>query len=233
MTRRARADVWLRKKTDGRPDSYFYRKLRLRTKDVVEAKRRARLAAAGKWPPSEESAAKVTAAAFAKLGLGHPDAYDPPAPAPPPPPPAAENPASAASSYTPPGPAPDWTAAAAAAGADATPADPVAAPEPPPQISSEQLAELLVTLELAGAEIYTQQTTFPGFVAPEIAPEGRKILAAAYCTMLDYGGAAIALPPWVNGLVIPAITVVVSSMAIVAGFRDQALAQKRAAEGGA
>jgi hypothetical protein len=224
MTRR-RADVWLRKKTDGRPDSYFYRKLRLRTKDVVEAKRRARLAATGKWPPSEERAATVTAAAFA---------YDPPAPAPapPPPPPAAENPAPAASSYTPPGPAPDWTAAAAAAGADASPADPVAAPEPPPQISSEQLAELLVTLELAGAEIYTQQTIFPAFVAPAIAPEGRKILATAYCTMLDYGGAAIALPPWVNGLVIPGITVVVSSMAIVAGFRDEARAQKRAAEGG-
>src|SRR5438270_8172889 len=74
-----RADVWLRRK-NGKPDSWYFRKLRLKTTDATEARRRWRLAQEGKWPPKEEQAAKVSAAAFT---------FDPPAPPASSPPPAA------------------------------------------------------------------------------------------------------------------------------------------------
>jgi hypothetical protein len=216
----ARADVWLRRKNK-RPDSWYYRKVRLRTKDANEARARARLVVVGKWPPrpDEPSAAEVTATAFALPDP--PPAPTPPPPAPTPPPP------------DPPPAAPvtgDWTHAATAAAAESSPQDPV---DPKPQHSNEQLADLLVTAELTLAEVYVQKTVYEGFQAPEIAPAGRAILADAYKQMLDYGGAALALPPWVQGLVAPAVTVVVSTLAIVGGFREQARTQKRTAEGGA
>ena len=215
-----RPDVWLRRK-EGRADSWYFRKLRLRTKDAVEARHRARLSGEGKWPPHEEKAAAVSAAAFS---------FDLPAPAPAPAPASSPAPETA----TPPPPiSGDWTHAATAAAAGAESAAPGDAPEPSPSVSSEALAEMLVSLELKAAEIYVQQKVYEPFVAPAIAAEGRAMLVGAYRSIIEYGGAAMALPPWVNGLVVPALTVVVSSMAIVAGFRDQALAQKQTAEGGA
>jgi hypothetical protein len=217
-----RADVWLRRK-NGRSDSWYYRKLRLRTKDAVEARHRARLAQDGKWPPPHEAAAVVTGAAFQL----------PPAPAPAPPPP--DPPPAPPGAADPPPPEPvqgEWTHAATGAAAEPTPE----AVKVEPEVSSEQLAELLVTIELKVAEVYTARKVYEGFVAPAIAPDGRALLVDAYRSILDYGG-GVALPPWVqrllHQLVVPAVTVVVSSQAIVAGFRDAALEQKRAAEGGA
>lgn len=215
-------DVWLRYKGKGkkrRPDSwYFGSKLRLRTKDAGQARERARLAQEGKWPPSDEKAAAVTAAAFAIA--------DPPpaAPSPSPAPPPAATPVTG-----------DWIHAATAAGAETLPPEDL--PEPEPQISSEQLAELLVTVELAAAEIWTQQKVWEGFMAPAMPADGRAVLVGAYRQILDYGGAALALPPWldklIKGVVLPVGTLAVSTMAIVGGYRDQALKQKRTAEGGA
>ncbi len=220
MAARRAPDVWLRRKggkKNGKPDSWYFRKVRLRTKDAVEARERARLVQLGTWPPPQEAAA-VTAAAFA--------IPEPPPPAPAPPPPA-----------PPPSPAPapppltgDWTHAATGAASEASPDEPI---EAQPQVSSEQLAELLVTGELALAEMYVQRKVYKAFVAPEIAPEGRAMLVKAYRAILDYGGTTLVLPPWVQGVVVPSLTVVISSMAIVAGFRDSALEQKRTAEGGA
>jgi hypothetical protein len=218
------ADIYLRRKPNGKPDSYYFRRARLRTKNANEARDRARLVQEGKWdgkgePPSGKDAAKVTAAAFA---IAPPVPEPPPAPAAPPPEP-------------PPAPAPepvtgDWTHAATGAAAETAP--PAAGPIPE-EPSSEQLAELLVVAELKVIEIYTQQTVYEPFIAPTIAEDGQKILIGAYKQMIDYGGAAIQLPPWVKGLVVPALTVVVSSIAIVGGFRDEALKQKAKAQGGA
>jgi hypothetical protein len=220
MSRR-RADVWLRRK-DGRPDSWYFRRTRLLTKHAGEARERARLVVAGQWPPPDP--ARMTAAAFAI----------PAEPAPPPPPAPSPSPAAAPSPAAPPllltG---EWTHAATGAAAEASaPAD-EPAPPPPPAASNEQLAELLVDAELTLAEIYVQQTVYPGFTALPIAAAGREILAGSYKTMLDYGGAALALPPWVQGLLAPAVTVLVSTLAIVGGWREQARAQKKTAEGGA
>jgi hypothetical protein len=222
-----RPDVWPRYKTDRHGkrhfDSFYFQKLRLKTKDAGQARDRVRLHKAGKWPPKEEAPAAVTAEAFT---------FDPP--------PASSTPPSPPASSAPePSPAPaqpitgDWTAAAAAASAETKDEPDQAPPAELPQISSEQLADLVVSLELKGAEVYIQKKVYEAFVAPTIAPEGRAILTNAYRTIFDYGGAAVSLPPWVHGVVVPALTVVISSMAIVSGFRDAALEQKRSAEGGA
>lgn len=218
---RRRADVWLRRK-GGRADSWYYKRTRLKTKNAVEARERARLVERGQWPPPEP--AQVTAAAFALAPVPAPAPESPPGPPPPPPEPA------------PPAPEPvtgEWTHAAQGAAAESAPAPDGVPPPAPDEPSSEQLAELLVEGELKLAEIYIQQTVYEPFIAPEIAPEnpGRRILVGAYKQMIDYGGAVIQLPPWVKGLVVPALTVVVSSMAIVGGFRDSALRQKASAGG--
>ena len=219
-----RADVWPRKK-NGKLDSWYFRKLRLKTKDADEARRRARLSREGKWPPKEDKAAEVSAQAFT---------FDPPPAAPAPPPPPASSPTDPPPAAPPPISG-EWTKAAAAASAE-TKTDGQAPPPQPEQLSSEQLADLVVSLQLKGTEVYVQQKYFEAFIAPQIAPEGRAILVGAYRQMFEYAGSAIQLPPWVNGLVVPALTVAVSSMAIVAGFREIALEQKQAAartEGGA
>jgi len=218
-------DVWLRYKGKGksrRPDSWYYgSKLRLRTKDAVQARERARLAQEGKWPPpSDEKAGDVTAAAFAIA--------DPPPAAPPPKPEPA--PAPAAIPVT-----GDWIHAASAAGAETMP--PPELPTPEPEVSSEQLAEMLVTLELTILEGYTRSKFYEGFAPPPMPDSGRALLVSSYRSILDYGGAALALPPWldklIKGVVFPGIALVASSKAIAEGYRDEALKQKRQAEGGA
>lgn len=214
-----RPDVWLRRK-NGHPDSWYFRKLRLKTKDADEARQRARLSRAGKWPPKEEQAAKVTAEAFTFDPPPAPPASSPSSPPPDPPP----------ASSPPPQPSPgDWTTAAAAASSEAR-SESAPPPPEPQQYSSEQLADLCVSLQLKATEIYAQQKYYEGFMAPAIAPEGRAMLSSSYRTIFDYAGAAAALPPWVNGLLVPGITVVISSLAIGAGFREIALKQKAEAE---
>ena len=216
MTVAARADVWLRRK-GGRPDSWYYRKLRLLTRNEGEARSRAQLARDGRWPPAEHRAARAAAAAFR-----------------PPPPPAPELQPAPVGAGPPPPPV-DWTGAAAAAGAEGaafTPgADEAAADEAPEpqQISNEQLSLLVVALQSKALELYTRRKVFPGFVAPALAPELVSDLSTAYKAMFDYGGASLLLPPWVNGLVVPGISIAMTTAAMVQAFRDQALQQQAAA----
>lgn len=216
-----RPDVWRRNK-DGKFYSWYFRlngeQINLRTKDANEARARARLARAGQWPPPVEGAARVTAKAFEFS----PEPPLPPSQAPPPSPPAAE-----------PIPEPvtgEWTHAASAAGAETAP--PLDDPPEPPQASSEELANALVEGQIWATGFYVQQKVWPDFVPPQIAPVGKAILVGAYKSMLDYGGNAIKLPPWVAGLVIPGLTVVTASVAMVQGFRELALEQKAKAERG-
>lgn len=215
------ADVWLRFKGSGKgryADSWYYRGRRLLTKDATEARARARLVDKGEWPPPD-GRAPVTAAAVA-FSMPEP----PPAP-PESPPPAADPPPAPAAGPTVTG---EWTHAATGAAAEGT-----APPETPaPEVSNEQLADFLVSLELTIVEIYTRKKIYEGFVAPEIAPAGRAMLAGSYKAILDYGGSQLQLPPWVQGLVVPGIAVVVSSQAIAAGFADAARDQKKKAESG-
>ena len=137
-----------------------------------------------------------------------------------------------------PGPPPEWTGAAAAAGAEgaafvAGGADAAVVDdepdEAPPQISNEQLALLIVALQTKTIEIYTRRKVYPEFVAPGLAPELVADLATSYRSMFDYGGTALQLPPWVNGLVVPGISIVMTTIGMVQAFRDLALIQQKSA----
>jgi hypothetical protein len=157
-----------------------------------------------------------------------------------------EEPATTASvQNAPPLPAPpvappvaDWTQAAAAAGADA------AAPETPEVVDHAaekaaeqaardaenlQLAELLTTVQFWACGMYAAaKAKYPEFVPPEVPPQGRQIVVGAYQQMLAYGGAAIQLPPWVMGLVMPAATVISVAVGVGRGYADLAREQKTA-----
>lgn len=217
-----RADAWLRYKGSGkkrRPDSWYFNGIRLCTKDASQARQRQRDVLAGRWPPPD--AADVTVAAFAIQEPAPASPHPPAAPALDPLPPSHQVAAPLTG---------DWTHAAAAASAPDD--DPAAGPElPEDEIDSEQAAELLVTLELGAVELYVQKKYYAGFVARPIEPEGRALLVGAYRKLIESAGGAVKLPPWVTKFLTPAITVVVSSIAIVGGFRDDALKQKRTAEG--
>jgi hypothetical protein len=195
------------------------RRVALRTKDAVEARRRARLAREGKWPPPEEEAARVTDGAFSFVGHPAPvSSGTPPSPQPAP------------------EPAGDWTAAAAGASADAAP--PINPEVMPPGESAEEkrakveaaaakLADLAVTAQIELTSILVRWKVYAGFRTPPLPDEGRAALAHEYKTMIDYGGAAIQLPPWVTGLVIPGLTLLGSAVAIGKGYGEIARKQKR------
>ena len=220
-------DVWLRHKGKGkarRADSWYFRKTRLFTKDEEEARARAKLARAGKWPPPEQRAAHAMADAFRSA---------PTAPEPPPPPPPVPQLQPVPEEAGPPfGAQVDWGGAAAAAGAETFDSEGAgeAEPEAPPQISNEQLAQLVVSLQTKMIEIYTRKKVFKGFVAPGLHPELVGELVGNYKTVFDYAGTAVQLPPWVNGLVVPGVGIAVTTSAMVEAFRDAAEQQKKAAE---
>lgn len=196
------------------------RRVALRTKDATEARRRARLARAGQWPPPEEAAARVSEGAFAFGGR--------PAPVqggtPPPPEPAPE-------------PIGDWTQAAAGASADATttPINPdVMPPGPSPEearaeaeATNARLADFCVTAQIGITTWFVRRKVYAPFQPPPLPDDGRAVLAGEYKKMLDFGGAALLLPPWVTGFAIPAATILSAAVAIGAGYADIARKQKR------
>jgi hypothetical protein len=196
------------------------RRVALRTKDAVEARRRARLALAGQWPPPEEGAAAVSEGSFAFGGQ--------PAPASSAPPPAPE-----------PAPAPsgDWTQAAAGASSDAA-APPLNADYvPPAQAAAEAraqteadnatLADFCVTAQIELTTFVVQQKVFASFVPPPLPEEGRALLASRYKQIFDYAGTAIQLPPWFTGLVIPSVLLLSSATVIGRGYAELARKQQR------
>lgn len=234
-----RADIWPRwrklangKKVlacwyvtvDGRP-------VRLRTKDATVARQRARDALAGKWPPREEASADATVESFQiAAGVDAERPYEIPAA---PVTPTESSPASgAASAQTPVSPPSDWTQAAAGASADASP--PITPEVVNPgveQAAREQenlmVAELLTTVQFWVCGVYAAaKTKFPDFVPPEVPGGARAIVVGSYKQMLDYGGAAILLPPWVMGVAVPAATVIATGVGVARAWADLAREQK-------
>jgi hypothetical protein len=215
-------DIWARRK-GGRLVTWYItidgRRVALRTKDAVEARRRARLARAGQWPPPEEEAARVSEGAFAFGGHPAPVSRG----TPPPPEPAPE-------------PAGDWTQAAAGASSDAaTPINPEVMPpaESPEEKRAKadavnaQLADFCVTAQMGATTWFVRRKVYAAFRPPPLPDDGRAALANEYKKMIDYGGVALQLPAWVTGLAIPAFTVLTAAVAIGAGYAEIARKQKR------
>jgi len=123
----------------------------------------------------------------------------------------------------------DWTADANDAATMGSPVSNGAAEEPP---SAEELAGLAVDLELWGAELYAKQTEWDRFVAPQLPAESKAELAKPWQKLIEYSGTAVMLPPWVTGLLIPGVTIVISTISLAKGFALAAREQKRAAGGG-
>lgn len=224
----ARADIWLRKK-NGKPDSWYFQKVRLRTKDAIEGRQRARLAKIGKWPPAEEAAAKASVESFSLPGGIESVSQAPVAPL------VSSSPPSAAPDQTPPPADGDWTNVAAAAAADAS--EPIkpdvvnhAAEQEARDASNAEVAKVILGMQLWATEQLIKSKVWKGFVAPSMPEDARAAMAQPYKTMLDYGGAAIKLPPWVQGLVIPAATALFTAAAVSRMWADMAREQKAHAE---
>lgn len=237
-------DIWKRTR-GGRLVSWYVtidgKRIALSTKDANEARRRAREALAGNWPPAEEAAADASADAFT-LGARSQKAFvageagSPPVAPGPAQTPESDRVAAAGPASSSPPPPPEWTQAAAAAGAETT-APPLQAEVVNPvdeaakrDAENLELAKLCVWAQLTAAAFYVRKKVWEGFTAPELPEEGKVQLAAPFKTMIDYGGAAIQLPPWVQCLVIPAITVIASTAGMAAVFADEARRQRAAAE---
>jgi hypothetical protein len=196
------------------------RRVALRTKDAVEARRRARLARAGQWPPPEEDAARVSEGAFAFGGHPAPSSSGTPPPLEPAPEPAG-----------------DWTSAAAGASADsaAPPLNPDVMPpaETPEQARARHEAEnaeaanLAVKAQIGLTTIIIRSKVYARFQPPPLPDEGRAALAGEYKKILDYAGAAIRLPAWVTGVAIPVATIFTAAVAIGKGYAEIARKQKR------
>jgi hypothetical protein len=101
-------------------------------------------------------------------------------------------------------------------------------PEPPPP-SPDELAKLGVTGMIWGATFYARKTVYRGFVAPQVPAEGRVPLEAEFRKILEYTGAAMILPPWVTGLVIPGVTLAMAGFGMAMGFAALAEEQRKAA----
>src|SRR4029077_11233314 len=91
-----------------------------------------------------------------------------------------------------------------------------------------QLADFCVTAQIGITTWFVRRKVYAPFQPPPLPDDGRAVLAAEYKKMLDYGGAALQLPPWVTGFVIPAATVLSAAVAIGAGYAELARKQKRA-----
>lgn len=223
------ADIFPRNK-NGRLYSWYTmvgdKRVNLKTKDVPEARRRRKLALVGQWPPPEVAAADATKSAFANQG-----------PVVPPPPPVVDAPVAAERAPAPAvdqpaaAPAVEWTQAATAAGADA--AKPLEPEVVDPKVEQEaraednaEVAKVFVFLQTALTTGIVRARVYDRFEPPELPPEGQAALAAPYKTMLDYGGAAVALPPWVRGLALPAFTALTSAVVMFKLYAAEARRQK-------
>lgn len=238
----ARADIWLRYKDKkrGKVDSYYFKGTRLKTQDANEARTRARLFKAGKWPPVADKAAAVSVESFALPSeqVGSPMSGGPSggnkASLP------TESVAADSEEHQPTGPVPsqgaaDWTNVAAAAAADAG-AEPLkpevvnpAAEKEEREATNDELAAIIVHFQLIGTEGLIKSKVYDKFVAPTVDAQERAGLAAPYKKMLDYGGTKLKLPAWVTGLVVPGVTALMCAGMMSRAWADLARAQKAAA----
>ncbi len=185
-----RADLWLRKNRAGKPLHYKWKTVNLQTLDATEARARARLAKAGKWPPPEDKAAAVSVECFAlhvedpglraqlheAIGGAAPDQAAVGA--------APQETAGVAGSETAAGAAPaDWTQASSAASAEASqPITPevvnVEAETEAREATNEELAKIVVGVQLWATEQLIKAKVWKNFTAPATPDDVRAAFAA-------------------------------------------------------
>ena len=239
--------LW-RKKKDGKFSGSYFAKItgedvNLSTKNAELARQRLVEALRGKrtWPSDAELAAQALEADIEGAAAAEPDnqagearksAQQPPAAAPPGPvvpdhiePPRALPPIPASSADEARAEAEATNAAAAETGGAAG----EAAPPPPPEVSNEELAALGVEAQLWVAQQYARSRVWQGYMAPQLPPEAKAPLAAQWEKLIAYANVGAMLPPWVVGLVIPGVTIVISTAALGQVFAEQAAQQKKAA----
>lgn len=95
----------------------------------------------------------------------------------------------------------------------------------PPEVNLDELAELAVDAQVWCAAEYVRYKVHRGFATPQIADEGKKQLAAQWKKIAEYSGAAVLLPPWVTGLLIPGAILLTSTFAMARSFADAARQQ--------
>jgi len=126
--------------------------------------------------------------------------------------------------------------AATVAAAEETAGGASDAPEPSPaplleEPSVDELAELGVGAQVWLAAEYARRKVYRQFPTPQLPDEGKKQLAAQWKKILEYSGAAHLLPPWVTGLVIPGVVLLMTTQAMAQVFSEQAKEMKRQADG--
>jgi hypothetical protein len=90
------------------------------------------------------------------------------------------------------------------------------------------LASLGVEFQLWIAKKRAQQV-YKAFRAPTVDDEAKEPLAEQWKKIIAYAGVGAMLPPWVTGLLIPAVTLVTATAALASAYADLAADQKRAA----
>jgi hypothetical protein len=100
---------------------------------------------------------------------------------------------------------------------------------PPPEISNKELALLGVEAQLWVAQQYARSKVWKGYTAPQLPPEAKAPLAEQWEKIIAYSNLGAMLPPWVTGLVIPGVTIVVATASLGQVFAAHAAEQKRAA----
>jgi hypothetical protein len=208
--------------------------LSLNTRDAELARKRLAEALRGKraWPSDAELAAAALEAEFEK-----------PAPATEPPPvtPAAAPPPAAPivpDAIEPPRALPPMLSSPEEARAEAEATNEAAAETggacagplpPPPEVSNKELALLGVEAQLWMAQQYARSKVWKGYTAPQLPAEVKAPLAEQWEKILTYANVGAMLPPWVTGLVIPGVTLVVATATLGQMFAEQAAQQKKAA----
>lgn len=158
-----------------------------------------------------------------------------PAPLPTSPPPAPIVPelVSQGTGVNPPPPSSEADARAEADATNAAAAETAGGADPPlppaPEISNKELALLGVEAQLWVAQQYARNKVWKGYTAPQLPPEAKAPLAAQWEKIITYADLGAKLPPWVTGLVIPGVTIVVATASLGQVFAEQAAEQKRAA----
>jgi hypothetical protein len=123
----------------------------------------------------------------------------------------------------------DWHANLDAAVAAANVPSDRPLPPPVPEVSDDELAGLGVDFQAWTATQWAKQKVYRGFIRPPMPAEAKDPLAEQWKKIIAYAGVGAMLPPWVTGLLIPAVTLITATAALAAGFAVLAEEQRKAA----